>query len=97
MTPITFSIIIPTYNRPEQLANCLKSLTHLNYPKQDFEITDVGVMVNRLTEQKKFLNLYKLIRAKNDDFYNQILQNGWTLKFAKFCIHFGLKLLNVKT
>jgi GT2 family glycosyltransferase len=28
-----FSIIIPTYNRPERLETCLKSLTCLNYPR----------------------------------------------------------------
>jgi glycosyltransferase involved in cell wall biosynthesis len=33
-----FSVIIPTYNRPEQLAQCLDSLTRLDYPRQDFEV-----------------------------------------------------------
>ncbi len=33
-----FSIIIPTYNRPEQLAACLKSLTRLDYPQDCFEV-----------------------------------------------------------
>lgn len=37
-----FSVIIPTYNRPEQLANCLESLTHLDYPRQDFEVIVVN-------------------------------------------------------
>ena len=32
------SIIVPTYNRPEQLATCLKSLTGLDYPQDRFEI-----------------------------------------------------------
>jgi glycosyltransferase involved in cell wall biosynthesis len=33
-----FSVIIPTYNRPEQLATCLESLTRLDYRHQDFEV-----------------------------------------------------------
>jgi glycosyltransferase involved in cell wall biosynthesis len=32
-----FSIIIPTYNRPERLKTCLESLTHLNFPQEKFE------------------------------------------------------------
>lgn len=33
-----FSIVIPTYNRPKQLAKCLKSLSHLDYPRDRFEV-----------------------------------------------------------
>ncbi len=33
-----FSIVIPTYNRPERLAECLESLTHLDYPCDRFEV-----------------------------------------------------------
>jgi glycosyltransferase involved in cell wall biosynthesis len=33
-----FSIVIPTYNRPERLQTCLKSLTGLNYPRDRFEV-----------------------------------------------------------
>lgn len=36
-----FSIIIPTYNRPERLSNCLESLTQLDYPRADFEVVVV--------------------------------------------------------
>jgi GT2 family glycosyltransferase len=36
-----FSIIIPTYNRPERLLNCLESLTKLDYPRADFEVVVV--------------------------------------------------------
>ncbi|MEA5619327.1 glycosyltransferase [Cronbergia sp. UHCC 0137] len=35
---LTFSIIIPTYNRPERLKTCLDSLTRLNYPCDRFEV-----------------------------------------------------------
>jgi glycosyltransferase involved in cell wall biosynthesis len=33
-----FSIIIPTYNRPRQLAACLDSLVRLEYPRDSFEV-----------------------------------------------------------
>ncbi len=33
-----FSIIIPTYNRPQQLALCLESLAQLEYPRDRFEV-----------------------------------------------------------
>ena len=32
-----FSIIIPTYERPRQLATCLQALTRLSYPPDRFE------------------------------------------------------------
>ena len=32
-----FSIIIPTYERPRQLATCLQALTRLSYPHDRFE------------------------------------------------------------
>ncbi len=33
-----FSIIIPTYNRPDRLADCLESLSRLDYPRDRFEV-----------------------------------------------------------
>ncbi|MGF1478312.1 MAG: glycosyltransferase [Cyanophyceae cyanobacterium] len=36
--PILFSVIIPSYNRPQQLVNCLQSLTRLEYPRDRFEV-----------------------------------------------------------
>ncbi|HXX32952.1 MAG TPA: glycosyltransferase [Thermodesulfobacteriota bacterium] len=33
-----FSIIVPTYNRPQKLADCLESLSHLDYPHDRFEV-----------------------------------------------------------
>ncbi len=33
-----FSVIIPTYERPAQLAKCLESITHLDFPKNKFEV-----------------------------------------------------------
>jgi GT2 family glycosyltransferase len=32
------SLIIPSYNRPRQLANCLQSITRLQYPREQFEV-----------------------------------------------------------
>src|SRR5689334_3533804 len=34
----TFSIVIPTYNRPRQLAKCLESLCRLTYPRDRFDV-----------------------------------------------------------
>lgn len=33
-----FSIIIPTYNRPDRLANCLQAIANLDYPGDRFEV-----------------------------------------------------------
>ncbi len=39
MTDIpSFSIVIPTYNRPEQLAVCLQACARLDYPRDRFEV-----------------------------------------------------------
>ena len=68
-TPPFFSIIIPTYNRPDQLTACLQALTLLDYPPTRFEviIVDDGSpvslepVVNELAEN---INI-KLIRQTN--------------------------------
>ncbi|MBC7805433.1 MAG: glycosyltransferase [Akkermansiaceae bacterium] len=33
-----FSVVVPTYNRPEQLSHCLQALSALAYPKDRYEI-----------------------------------------------------------
>src|SRR5262245_37328532 len=33
-----FSIVVPTYQRPDQLTMCLQSLTFLDYPRSNFEV-----------------------------------------------------------
>ncbi|MEA5619321.1 glycosyltransferase [Cronbergia sp. UHCC 0137] len=38
MTFPFFSIIIPTYARPQQLSSCLQALSKLNYPDDKFEV-----------------------------------------------------------
>ncbi len=37
-TPPLYSIVIPTYNRPKQLASCLKAIDGLTYPRDRFEV-----------------------------------------------------------
>ena len=34
----SFSVVVPTYNRPERLAVCLAALDHLDYPRDRFEV-----------------------------------------------------------
>lgn len=34
----TFSLIIPTYQRPEQLSRCLRALAQLDYPRDCYEV-----------------------------------------------------------
>ncbi len=36
--PITFSIIVPTYNRLHQLQKCLQAISELDYPHDQFEL-----------------------------------------------------------
>lgn len=38
MEQFLFSVVIPSYNRPTQLAACLESLTQLDYPRDRFEV-----------------------------------------------------------
>ena len=38
MGPCSFSIVVPTYNRPDILAGCLRSLDALDYPADRYEI-----------------------------------------------------------
>ncbi|MEB3281467.1 MAG: glycosyltransferase [Lyngbya sp.] len=33
-----FSLVIPTYNRPDRLKNCLQSISNLDYPRDRFEV-----------------------------------------------------------
>lgn len=40
--PINFSVVIPTYNRPDQLINCLAALSEQPYSKQMFEVIIVN-------------------------------------------------------
>lgn len=35
---LLFSIVIPTYNRPDRLVNCLQSIANLDFPRDRFEV-----------------------------------------------------------
>ena len=64
-----FSVIIPTYERPTQLANCLRALARLSYPVERFEVIvvddgSVHTPGNILEQFGGMLNL-KLLRQKN--------------------------------
>lgn len=39
---LTFSVIVPTYNRPRQLLRCLHALDALDYPQDQFEVIVVN-------------------------------------------------------
>lgn len=66
---LNFSIIIPTYNRPERLQKCLQSLAQLNYSRDRFEVivvddgsqTPLDSVVAPLQNQIKI----KLLRQDN--------------------------------
>jgi len=38
MPTLSFSIIIPTYRRPQRLAECLRALAALDYPRERFDV-----------------------------------------------------------
>ncbi|MEA5581053.1 glycosyltransferase [Nodularia harveyana UHCC-0300] len=59
---ILFSIIIPTYNRPQLLTNCLQSLANLDYPDNRFEVivVDDGSKISLDTVVKPFQNQLNL-------------------------------------
>jgi GT2 family glycosyltransferase len=64
-----FSIVIPTYNRPQSLQNCLEALAKLTYSRDHFEVivVDDGSSVSLeliVAQFKKQLNL-TLIRQQN--------------------------------
>ncbi|MEM1254404.1 MAG: glycosyltransferase [Cyanobacteria bacterium P01_H01_bin.21] len=69
MNPPEFSIIIPTYNRPDCLGQCLQSLARLDYPKDCFEVVvvDDGSRMPLTPVTDKFLPLLslRLIQQQN--------------------------------
>lgn len=65
----SFSIIIPTYERPAQLATCLQSLARQNYPPEKFEVVlvdDGGAqsLESVIEEFRERLNV-SLLRQQN--------------------------------
>ncbi|MCI4626523.1 MAG: glycosyltransferase family 2 protein [Candidatus Magnetoovum sp. WYHC-5] len=66
---MTFSIIIPTYNRKEQLIECLNSIKEIDYPRELFEVIvvdDGGVIYldNIVHQCKEYINI-TLIKEAN--------------------------------
>ncbi|MBE9212590.1 glycosyltransferase [Plectonema cf. radiosum LEGE 06105] len=63
------SIVIPTYNRPERLTQCLESLTKLEYPRDRFEVVvvDDGSKMSLEPVVERFHNQLKitLFKQKN--------------------------------
>jgi len=59
---IVFSIIIPTYNRPQPLTNCLQSLADLDYADNRFEVivVDDGSKISLKTVVKPLQNQLNL-------------------------------------
>lgn len=43
-----FTIVVPTYNRPQQLADCLRAIAEMDYPRERFEtiVVDDGSTVS---------------------------------------------------
>lgn len=57
----SFSIVIPTHQRPEQLADCLAALRRLEYPRDRFEV----VVVDDGTRPEK--RVEEVVRSHGDD------------------------------
>lgn len=62
-----FSIIIPTYNRKQQLINCINSIINTTYPKNNFEV--IIVNDNSTDDTEEYL---KKITQRNISYYNNI-------------------------
>jgi len=60
-TPLV-SVIVPTYNRPEMLADCLRSILHQTYPNVEIIVVndggvDVKKIIDSLNQQNKITSL----------------------------------------
>ena len=64
-----FSIVIPTYNRPERLANCLEAIASIDYPRDRFEVIVVDdgskTPLDSVVEPLKDKLDLKLLRQEN--------------------------------
>ncbi|MGF1591242.1 MAG: glycosyltransferase [Pleurocapsa sp.] len=64
-----FSIVIPTYNRPQRLANCLKAIASLNYPRDCWEVIVVDdgskTPLDYVVESFKLKINLQLLRQEN--------------------------------
>lgn len=81
-----FSIIIPTYNRPQELTACLQSLTKLDYPHNLFEVevivVDDGSEKSLETTVKPFQKLLNLTLISQPNSGPAIARNTG-VKYAK--------------
>lgn len=76
---LSINVVVARYGGGHYVTyEALRSIIEERKLPWELKTTDVGDIVNRLSEEPKFVNFYKLIGTNNDDFYNQILQNGWT-------------------
>ena len=68
-TPLTFSIIIPSYCRPQRLNHCLKAIAQLDYPRDRFEVVVVDdgsdPPLNAVVDPWKSVIPVRLIRQAN--------------------------------
>ncbi len=65
----TFSIIVPTYNRLDQLALCLNALAKIEYPCDRFEVIVV--------DDGSFVDLWPVLKSQ---IQRDILKiNEWTI------------------
>jgi glycosyltransferase involved in cell wall biosynthesis len=51
MKALRFSIVVPTYRRPERLRRCLDAIVLTDYPRDAFEVLVVSDEVSALTEE----------------------------------------------
>lgn len=63
------SIVIPTYNRPERLRDCLESLTQLEYPTDRFEVivVDDGSKMSLEPVVESFNNYLEITLLKQEN------------------------------
>jgi len=66
---LKFSLIIPTYNRPERLKKCLQSIANLDYPRDRFEVMVVDsctkMTLKFITEKSFYRKKYKIGLMQN--------------------------------
>jgi glycosyltransferase involved in cell wall biosynthesis len=59
MPPAGFSIVVPTYNRPERLAECVASFSALQYDRDGFEVLIVDDGSPRIAEVRGALSPFR--------------------------------------
>ncbi len=96
------SICIPTYNRPDELINCLNSIyiAHKNFDKFNFEIciSDNGSNYNILNTIKHFKKKFKKkIKIKFNKFnFNQGVSSHYITVLHCIYLNFSLAFHRVR-